>query len=160
MLKVTLGFDMSAEEIFIPGDKNDDLISQLEFSIIESGASIQRYNPSDLSDEEMDEMIPMNGGEFYIESGMKDSVKEIFTDDLLLKMTDLSKTVLEEILNDEDNDLSEEEIIYYFYKLDSILEKIQQNILGFANSEIEKVFGEDLGDISNSLMATILSTIL
>ena len=77
MLKINLNTGTAwTKSIYVKGNKSDDLIALLdEYYSTFGGFAVAEYTMNELDEEALDAMIPINGGEIYIDS--IDSIEEI-----------------------------------------------------------------------------------
>lgn len=55
------------ESIDVDGDVNGDIMGYIDEYYYENGLPVALYEMSELDDDEIDEMLAINGGEFYID---------------------------------------------------------------------------------------------
>ena len=120
MLKIELGLSYPTQTVYTIGTKYDDLIDQLEFSILELEAPITKYIPEELEDDEFEQLIPLNGGEYYIDSAFRDGIQNITFRELIeeLPLDDpLTLKFIDKWENKELDDVDEEEVLREFYEI-------------------------------------------
>lgn len=117
MLKITVGLGYPTFEIFVYGDKKDDLIDQLEFTILELNAPVTKWTPDELEEDEFEDLIALNGGEYYIESAYRELVEDAVLEDLFEELPDTKEAeeFIKKYQNEDFDLINEEELLTDYY---------------------------------------------